>query len=117
MTKTQLDEFEALLEETLSKTYTVADIVEGTILKKENGGYLVSVKGAKTEAFLPEKEISNNADETENLQIGDVREFYVLKEENDDEVEEFAMWESKSFYHIKTSKNREVSLKSAHFSY
>ena len=27
MTKTQLDEFEALLEETLSKTYTVADIV------------------------------------------------------------------------------------------
>ena len=56
MTKTQLDEFEQLLEETLSKTYTVADIVEGTVVKKENGGYLVSVKGAKTEAFLPEKE-------------------------------------------------------------
>ena len=91
MTKTQLDEFEALLEETLSKTYTVADIVEGTILKKENGGYLVSVKGAKTEAFLPEKEISNNADETENLQIGDVREFYVLKEENDDDCMQLSL--------------------------
>ena len=92
MTKTQLDEFESLLEETLSKTYTVADIVEGTILKKENGGYLVSVKGAKTEAFLPEKEISNNNDENaENLQIGDVREFYVLKEENDDEAMQLSL--------------------------
>jgi len=88
----QLDEFEALLEETLSKTYTVADIVEGTVLKKENGGYLVSVKGAKTEAFLPEKEISNNADETpEELQIGDVREFYVLKEENDDDCMQLSL--------------------------
>ncbi len=92
MTKTQLDEFESLLEETLSKTYTVADIVEGTILKKENGGYLVSVKGAKTEAFLPEKEISNNNDENaENLQIGDVREFYVLKEENDDDCMQLSL--------------------------
>ena len=88
----QLDEFEALLEETLSKTYTVADIVEGTVLKKENGGYLVSVKGAKTEAFLPEKEISNTADETpEELQIGDVREFYVLKEENDDDCMQLSL--------------------------
>ena len=77
MTNANLDEFEALLEETLSKTYTVADIVEGTVLKKENGGYLVSVKGAKTEAFLPEKEISNNDETPEDLQIGDVREFYV----------------------------------------
>ena len=92
MTKTQLDEFESLLEETLSKTYTVADIVEGTILKRENGGYLVSVKGAKTEAFLPEKEISNNNDENaENLQIGDVREFYVLKEENDDDCMQLSL--------------------------
>ena len=92
MTKTQLDEFEALLEETLSKTYTVADIVEGTILKKENGGYLVSVKGAKTEAFLPEKEISNNTDEnTETLEIGDIREFYVLKEENDDDCMQLSL--------------------------
>ena len=91
MTKTQLDEFEQLLEETLSKTYTVADIVEGTVLKKENGGYLVSVKGAKTEAFLPEKEISNNSEEAESLQIGDVREFYVLKEENDEDCMQLSL--------------------------
>ena len=92
MTKAQLDDFESLLEETLSKTYSVADIVEGTVLQKENGGYLVSVKGAKTEAFLPEKEISNANDENaEELQIGDVREFYVLKEENDDEAMQLSL--------------------------
>ena len=92
MTKAQLDDFESLLEETLSKTYSVADIVEGTVLKKENGGYLVSVKGAKTEAFLPEKEISNSTDENaEELQIGDVREFYVLKEENDDDCMQLSL--------------------------
>ena len=86
MTNTQLDDFEKLLDETLSKTYTVADIVEGTVIKRENGGYLISVKGAKTEAFLPDKEISNADDNAEQLQVGDIREFYVLKEENDDEA-------------------------------
>ena len=91
MTKNELDEFEALLEETLSKTYTVADIVEGTVLKKENGGYLVSVKGAKTEAFLPEKEISNADEAPEELEIGDVREFYVLKEENDEDCMQLSL--------------------------
>lgn len=48
--KTNLDEFERLLEESFSKSYTVADIVEGSVIKKENEGFLVSVKGAKTEA-------------------------------------------------------------------
>ena len=71
-----LDEFEQLLEDSLAKQHAVADIVEGTVIKKENDGYLVSVKGAKMEAFLPAKEVS--ADET--LEIGDIKEFYVLKE-------------------------------------
>lgn len=75
-----LDEFERLLEDSLSKQHAVADIVEGTVIKKEAEGYLVSVKGAKMEAFLPEKEIT--ADET--LEIGDIREFYVLKEEDNE---------------------------------
>ena len=59
MTQTleNLDEFERLLEESFAKSYSVADIVEGTVMKKENDGWLISVKGAKTEAFLPEKEI------------------------------------------------------------
>ena len=84
MEKTNLDEFERLLEESFSKTFSVADIVEGTVMKKENEGYLISVKGAKTEAFLPNKEIP--ASEIDNsLEIGDEKEFYVLKEENDEE--------------------------------
>lgn len=80
VTKT-LDEFEQLLEDSLSKQHAVADIVEGTVIKKENDGYLVSVKGAKMEAFLPEKEVSSE----ETLEIGDVKEFYVLREEDNED--------------------------------
>lgn len=77
-----LDEFETLLEESFSKTNSVADIVEGTVIKKEQEGYLVSVKGAKMEAFLSNKELSSDE---ESLEVGDIREFYVLKEENNDD--------------------------------
>lgn len=87
MTTTTLEktsEFERLLEESFAKSNTVADIVEGTILKKEQEGYLVSVRGVKTEAFLPLKEISN-IDESEVIAVGDVKEFYVLREENDED--------------------------------
>ena len=76
-----MDEFEQLLEDSLSKQHAVADIVEGTVIKKENEGYLVSVKGAKMEAFLSNKELPSE----ETLEIGDVREFYVLKEEDNEE--------------------------------
>ena len=81
MEKTNLDEFERLLEESFSKSFSVADIVEGTVMKKESDGYLISVKGAKTEAFLPLKEISSS-DSSDSLEIGDEKEFYVLKEIN-----------------------------------
>ena len=77
-----LDEFEQLLEESFAKSNTVADIVEGTVIKKEAEGYLVSVKGAKMEAFLSNKELSSDSEE---LEIGDTREFYVLKEENNED--------------------------------
>ena len=33
-----MDEFETLLEESFSKSYAVADIVEGTVMKKESDG-------------------------------------------------------------------------------
>ncbi len=83
MTTTEIrDEFEMLLEESFAKANTVADIVEGTVIKKEAEGYLVSVKGAKMEAFLSNRELSSDSEE---LEIGDIREFYVLKEENNDE--------------------------------
>ena len=77
-----LDEFEQLLEESFAKSNSVADIVEGTVIKKESEGYLISVKGAKMEAFLSNKELSSDIEE---LEIGEVREFYVLKEENNDD--------------------------------
>ena len=82
--KTNLDEFERLLEESFAKSYSVADIVEGTVVKKESEGYLISVKGAKTEAFLPNKEIPS-AEASDSLEIGEEKEFYVLKEENDED--------------------------------
>ena len=82
--KTSMDEFERLLEESFSKTYSVADIVEGTVAKKEQDGYLISIRGAKTEAFLPNKEIPSG-EGAETLEIGDEKEFYVLKEENDED--------------------------------
>ena len=50
-----LDEFEKLLEESFSNGHSVADIVEGSVLRKDQDGYLISVRGAKTEAFLPNK--------------------------------------------------------------
>jgi ribosomal protein S1 len=83
MTTTEIrDEFETLLEESFAKTNSVADIVEGTVIKKEAEGYLISVKGAKMEAYLSNKELSSDV---ESLEVGDTREFYVLKEENNED--------------------------------
>jgi ribosomal protein S1 len=84
MTQVTLDEFEKLLEESFSNGHSVADIVEGTVLRKDQDGYLISVRGAKTEAFLPNKEISSS-EEGSQLEIGDIKEFYVLKEEHDED--------------------------------
>ena len=81
-TTVKADDFESLLEESFSKTLAVADIVEGTIIRKDNDGYLVCVKGAKTEAFLPKSEIPS--EQADTLEINDVREFYIVKEESDD---------------------------------
>ena len=82
-----LDEFEQLLEESFAKSNAVADIVEGTVIKKESEGWLVSVKGAKMEAFLPNKEVP----EGEELEIGDIREFYVTKEENNEDAMQLSL--------------------------
>lgn len=83
--KTKMDEFESLLEESFAKSYTVADIVEGIILRKDKDGYLISVKGVKTEAFLPEREMPSGDEGKIALEVSDVKDFYVLREENDEE--------------------------------
>ena len=93
MTTEVKDEFEMLLEESFAKSNTVADIVEGTVIKKEQDGYLVSVKGAKMEAFLSNRELSSDVEE---LEIGDVREFYVLKEENNEDAMQLMTLKSKA---------------------
>jgi len=77
-----VDDFETLLNESFSKTFTVADIVEGTIIRRESEGYLISIKGAKMEAFLSDKELPSD---TSELMIGDIKEFYVSKEETDED--------------------------------
>jgi len=87
MTTQTLDEFEQLLEESFAKSSSVADIVEGTVIKKETEGYLVSVRGAKMEAFLPSKELPDG----EELEVGDIREFYVLKEENNEDCMQLSL--------------------------
>lgn len=83
--KTKLDEFETLLEESFAKSYNVADIVEGIVIRKDKDGYLVSVKGAKTEAILPDREMPSADEGKGNLEVADIKDFYVLREENDDE--------------------------------
>ncbi len=83
-TMNEQDEFVRLLEESYNYKFQVADIVKGIIVKAENDGYLVDI-GAKTEAFLPNKEVPASAEKEEALKVGDVKEFYVLREETDKE--------------------------------
>ena len=58
-TFTEQDEFVRLLEESYNYKFSVADVVKGIVIKQENDGFLVDI-GAKTEAFLPNKEITNS---------------------------------------------------------
>ena len=81
MTTKQLDEFEKLLEESFTSKLSVADVVRGMLVKKENDGYLVDI-GAKSEGFLPVREIPSSM--VEELNIGDCKEFYILKEDEDE---------------------------------
>jgi ribosomal protein S1 len=56
--------------------FKVADVVKGTIVKLENNGFLVDI-GAKSEALLSMKELSNlpfNKPE-DIVKIGETRDF------------------------------------------
>ena len=81
------DEFEKMLEDSYTYKLNVADVVKGVVVKKEKDGYLVDI-GAKTEAFLPNREVSNFSDKDpdEVIKLWDEKEFYVMKDEEDDEV-------------------------------
>jgi len=81
------EEFEKLLSDSYTYKINVADVVKGVVVKKEKDGFLVDI-GAKTEAFLPNREISNIAekDVDEVIKLWDEKEFYIVKDEEDDEV-------------------------------
>ena len=78
------EEFEKLLEETLQFRYEQGDIVTGDIVRIERDGVLVDV-GAKSEGFVPAKEVSNMPMEhiDDVVKVGDRYEFYILREENE----------------------------------
>ncbi len=85
MTQT-MDEFEKLLNEQFSYTFNVADIIQGVVVKRDKNGFLVDI-GAKSEAYLPDKEITANGEKPSDdvLKIGDLKDFYVLKGDDDDD--------------------------------
>lgn len=87
-TMNEQDEFVRLLEESYNYKFSVADVVKGIVIKQENDGFLVDI-GAKTEAFLPNKEITNapvaDRNYSDYLNINEVKEFYILREEGDDD--------------------------------
>ena len=75
-------EFEKLLEATFRSKFEQGSIVTGDIVRIERDGVLVDV-GAKSEAFVPVKELSNMPfdDIHEVVKIGDRFEFYILRED------------------------------------
>lgn len=89
MTETkQMDEFERLLNESFTKKFNVADVVEGRVVKREKDYFLVDI-GAKVEAILPDREVTNSTDKKveDLLQVGDIKDFYILKEADIDHEE------------------------------
>lgn len=80
------DDFEQLLQQSFSRPIEVANVVKGTILKRESEGYLVDI-GSKSEAFLPNREVSNfeSKDADEIVHVGEEYDFYILQNSNDDE--------------------------------
>src|SRR5438105_482220 len=58
-------------------------IVRGTVVRVDNEGVLVDV-GAKSEGFIPPKELSTRGEGTEAITVGDRIDVYVLKVEGDE---------------------------------
>lgn len=79
-----MEEFTALLSQ-YDYHFNPGDVVSGTVFNLEPKGSLIDI-GAKTAAFMPLQEASINRveDLSDVLQPGDVREFFILSEENED---------------------------------
>ena len=79
-----LDEFAALLSK-YDYNFKPGDIVSGTVFALESKGAMIDI-GAKTAAFMPSQEVSINRVEglSDVLQPGEIREFFIMSEENED---------------------------------
>lgn len=76
-------EFERLLQQ-YDYAFKRGEIVKGTIIALESSGALVDI-GAKTAAFLPNKEVSSPyASAQSSLKPGEDLSFYILFEEDED---------------------------------
>ena len=83
--KESLSEFERLLNESFDYNFKSADVVMGTVVKIDKNGVLVDV-GSKSEGIVYFKELSNVSFESPEdiVKVGERKEFYILKEEDDD---------------------------------
>ena len=79
-----LDEFASLLNK-YDYNFKPGDVVNGTVFALESKGAMIDI-GAKTAAFMPLQEVSINRVEhlSDVLEAGEVREFFILSEENED---------------------------------
>ena len=80
-----MNEFERLLNQSFDYNFKVACVVKGVVIKVDKTGILVDI-GSKTEAWLPLKELSNVpfSSPEDIVQVGDEKEFYIVKEENEE---------------------------------
>jgi len=79
-----LDDFAALLGK-YDYNFKPGDVVNGTVFALESKGAMIDI-GAKTAAFMPLQEVSINRVEhlSDVLEPGEVREFFIISEENED---------------------------------
>jgi small subunit ribosomal protein S1 len=79
-----LDEFASLLSK-YDYNFKPGDVVNGTVFALESKGAMIDI-GAKTAAFMPLQEVSINRVEglSDVLQPGEIREFFIMSEENED---------------------------------
>src|SRR5579875_3845433 len=69
----------------LARVPTLAErqIVKGTVVRVDSEGVLVDV-GAKSEGFIPPRELSARGDTVEGIAVGDRIDVYVVKVEGDE---------------------------------
>jgi ribosomal protein S1 len=79
-----LNEFEQLLA-SYDYRFSRGDLVKGTVIGFDSHGVLVDI-GSKTQSVVPLKELSNTPFDkpSDVVDIGDEREFYILREEDEE---------------------------------